>query len=865
MFQAKISGWRRLAANLLLLPGLTAVGAEMLHLLGSAAGQERMGASVRPMGQDPRFLVKRAKEALDRGAFDVAADLARQAQAEAVSRHIEWGLFEDSPESILKEVARSVGKKNRDKADKLTATARELLERPARTLEQRATNLDRARAMCEEALQLHGPYGTYHFGDRADKLIRDIDDQRAKLNLPPVRTEVRGDNRFESPGMPPVQRIDPATFQKGPPPLPKTTVTSVPPPPKVDNGLYQPPADWDKSDSRNGPYNATPVPNVAQAPRDQGMPAAGNNSGGPDGGVLSGGTVVGSTRPYTPNPNLRPMQPNLGFPPNYTTVQPNPIGSVPGVDLSPSVVMPGVSPQQANVPRPDDTPLVTLPTVPGQGLTVVAPNLNDPFKQTQATTDNGKPAVEPPMGIVPPANVSKPQVAGSLQQNPDRIKAIEMMQKASALAIGERYVEARQALTVAQALNAPFAPNEETPEQALQSLMAAAQQRINDMGREANACIQRKTAEDFVAADKLLTDAEVLANGLGLSALVIGEHRSMLRLASSKTTPAPMGSGSGKATVADDPLPANLADPGAELLRQAQIELKANQLNNARRLVAQVLNTNSQYKNAAQGLLRTIDAEETRLKEANARRSYAHGVEALQARDYQQALNVFKLIDPMLLLASQRPQLASQMALAAHNLETGSGKIAQAGQSASAPTSEKFGADSLVKQEEAMRELQFQKLRAEGLQLEASATARFGKGETDAAMQDLNAFVARVNASSIDPSKKALLTRPIESRLERLKVLKHQQEYLTREAKDLRDFRNQMSQDQLYKDSKKKQLVAAMKKFNELMDQGKYQEASKVALEHAHSRPGRSRRHGRHADVKDGLPAGQMGIDAQRG
>ena len=41
MFQAKLRGWRRLAAGLVLVPGLTGLGADALGLLGRAAGQDK--------------------------------------------------------------------------------------------------------------------------------------------------------------------------------------------------------------------------------------------------------------------------------------------------------------------------------------------------------------------------------------------------------------------------------------------------------------------------------------------------------------------------------------------------------------------------------------------------------------------------------------------------------------------------------------------------------------------------------------------------------------------------------------------------------------------------------------------------------
>src|SRR5262249_8442730 len=65
---------------------------------------------------------------------------------------------------------------------------------------------------------------------------------------------------------------------------------------------------------------------------------------------------------------------------------------------------------------------------------------------------------------------------------------------------------------------------------------------------------------------------------------------------------------------------------------------------------------------------------------------------------------------------------------------------------------------------------------------------------------------------------------------ERLKVLKHQQDFLTKEAKDLRNFHNNMTQDALQKTHKKEEVARLMKDYHKLIDEAKFQEAYKTAL-----------------------------------
>ena len=79
MFQAKLRGWRRLAAGLVLVPGLTGVGADALGLVGRAAGQERPAANGR--ADEARDLMRRAREAYDAQNYGLARELAEKARA----------------------------------------------------------------------------------------------------------------------------------------------------------------------------------------------------------------------------------------------------------------------------------------------------------------------------------------------------------------------------------------------------------------------------------------------------------------------------------------------------------------------------------------------------------------------------------------------------------------------------------------------------------------------------------------------------------------------------------------------------------------------------------------------------------------
>jgi type II secretory pathway component GspD/PulD (secretin) len=836
-----------LAASLLLLPGISAVGAEMLHLLGNARAQDRAAtvtseqteAVVRLMEQaraaydkgdfakaqelcesvkamkvavpvyvdspdklladmkrksgpatgpaaakqsgnaprlasteDPHVLVKKARDAYESGRLDAAQDLAKQ--AEANSRGTSWGLFEDTPDDILKKIQKARSKRDRAEADRLLTQARSLYEKRVQNDEVRAANLDKARSYCLQAAQLHGPYGMWDFGDRPQSLLKDIDAARSRLNVA-VR---RPDSRNDMPG--------PNGAKDG---GPYNTVGN----PKLN-----------PMDPKQGPVD----PKAVAA--DQEPSVGGYNASRPmNKGQNSGGVA---TRPDTESND---QGPKLG---GY-----NPIGKGMGGGV---------------IANKKPAPLGVFP-VEDQPSKVQQAEANDPPKTGS------------------PLTLRKAQ-------------ALQRMKLAQACQARGDFVQARVHLAEAQKQNAAFDLDEETPELALQSLMSAAQKRIDVLCHDAHEKMVKQSVEGITDAERKLGEADAIAVGLGLDRWGIDSHRDTLRLIKSKASAVvskdpppvikdppigPVGDPTPavepKITVFEpktpvvepktpvvepktsvDPEPVvKMPDQGLELLKQAHNELTAKAYDNARKIATQVLNGPYQHQSEAQDLLRTIDAIELTQRKQAAVKSYEHGLTAYQQRNFAQALSIFKLVDPMLLPETKRAELGRKMAAAEAACEKPSGVAVVTGpkEVPDMPV-EKGGADNILKQEEAMRELQFQKLRSKGLQVESTATARFGKGETDAALTELNGFIAEVKTSSIEPAKQALLIRPIESRIERLKILKHQQDFLTKEAKDLRNFRNNMTQDALQQSHKKEEVARMMKDYHRLIDERKFDEAYKTAL-----------------------------------
>ncbi|MBX9580875.1 MAG: hypothetical protein K2X87_11255, partial [Gemmataceae bacterium] len=187
-------GWKRIAARLLLVPVLAGGAAGAAHAQNRMADKPAAGAAA----GDPQALLKDGRKALADGRFNDAQDLARKAEANNTSG--KWGLFDDTPASLLKDVQAAAGKAQKAEAEQLVKQAKATAAKPAKTDAEKAQNLDAAAQMARRADQLHGPYSVWDLGDRPDKMAKEYEAARAKLKvpaqpfaatLPPANTGVR--------------------------------------------------------------------------------------------------------------------------------------------------------------------------------------------------------------------------------------------------------------------------------------------------------------------------------------------------------------------------------------------------------------------------------------------------------------------------------------------------------------------------------------------------------------------------------------------------------------------------------------------------------------------------------------------------
>ena len=629
-------------------------------------------------GGDAKALLKEGRKALAAGQYDRAQDLARAAEANNPTG--KWGLFDDTPNSLLKDVQAAALKADKNQADVLVKQAKGLFSKRAQSEAEKAANLDQALQMAQRADQLHGPYSAWEFGLRPDKLVKDIQVARSKL-------------------------------------------TNVPPP-----------------------------------------------SGAMPSGVTPGTTVA-----------------NGG----------------------------GAGPQ-------------FIPT--GANMPARATSANDPKKAI----------------------------------------AVQLINEGRKLADQGMFPAARAKLVEADRVGAAFSANEYSPGFALNDLNTRGKQTIERLIHDSRAQMAKK---DFIHAEAALNTATEIASALGLFARPIDDVRTQLRSmtngkfggpAGTETAAAP-GVNPAAGTVASvgtkPVLPAaGGAITGRQLLDQAMIEFKNGDLDMATKLATQA--NNQGLADEARGLLNSIDAERLTQKKMTAERSFQTAETAYQNKDYNHAIGVLVLIDTKLLpedMKGKRDELIGACRAELNKLGLSTGVAATGGtqQPGEPPVSPglrgsdepplnpgitppgnarvgsdptRGGADSVANQVDAMRKVQFQKLRSDGLKIQSDAQAAFGRGETDLAIQMLVDYANRVRAGNLEPASVAMLLRPIESRLEMFQVMKGQADALARQSQETRDAKEMITGRGAAEEQRKAEVASLVRKYHTLVKSGNYSEAEKTAM-----------------------------------
>jgi type II secretory pathway component GspD/PulD (secretin) len=191
VFQANKWGWKALAAKLLLAPVLAGSLATPAFAQTGAKGQPAAATA----SSDPKELLKRGRKALAEGRYDQAVELASSAAAGNASGR--WGLFGDSPDSLVKDTQAARAKADKVAAGTLIKEAKALYARKATSEADRIANLDAAALKIDQAVTLNGSSDWLDdinpLADKPESVKREIDSARAAIrkNLPAMPADAR--------------------------------------------------------------------------------------------------------------------------------------------------------------------------------------------------------------------------------------------------------------------------------------------------------------------------------------------------------------------------------------------------------------------------------------------------------------------------------------------------------------------------------------------------------------------------------------------------------------------------------------------------------------------------------------------------
>ena len=434
----------------------------------------------------------------------------------------------------------------------------------------------------------------------------------------------------------------------------------------------------------------------------------------------------------------------------------------------------------------------------------------------------------------PPAADAKPQV-------------VKLMADARELQKAHRLLEARDKVVAAQQLHVVFNPGEETPETVMQSLAAEARFQVEWLVREVvnqTGSTGPDMAVRFQKAEQMLVQARSLAAGFGFDARPIDGHlewvHSQLAMARGETKP---------------PAPVMAAAPknrGEELLANARVELQRGELEKARKLAETAAQGDYGVQDEAFAVLRSIGAEEVNQRRMQSNRTFDAAQAAYNRRDFANASNLIQSIDANSLDESRRARLreivmtpemrpAGQSAVTQVQAISGQnlpsvptppsgptlGEQPGVARAADTPTA----GDALISQTEAMQQVKFQKLRQDGQEAQREATEKFRTGQTDAAIEVLQEYLARVGDSQLEPNQVVLLRRQPEARLQQYKLLKEQRDFLSEQDGKVKLTHETRNREFLNEQNKEKKVAELMKQTGAFMAEGKYAEAEQLAMQ----------------------------------
>lgn len=450
-----------------------------------------------------------------------------------------------------------------------------------------------------------------------------------------------------------------------------------------------------------------------------------------------------------------------------------------------------------------------------------------------------------------PVEPVKPTAAKPVVESGDRLKAQQLVAEAQRLHRDGKLLEAQQKAVEAQKLNVAFGPDEVGPDFVYQQIAIEVRQRVDTLVRAAHEAVsngQGDLGSRHAQAEKHLTDARTLAAQFGQDTQPIDGKLAQVRT---------MKPGGAVAQVKHE-TPAS--KEGAQILESARAELRKGETANARRLTEKALSGPYGVKDDAMALIRTIDAEESNQKQLGAHRAFDAALAAYRRREYSQASAMIATVDVRMLDADRQARLReismtpemspsqtkatakaatpapsglTRMGAELPALSTGTTPAPTTPATAPAATGTAVASDQggdLLERHKQMQRIVFDKLRQDGVEAQRDAADKFKAGQTDAALEVLQDYLANLQAEKLEPGQLTVLRRPVESRLSHFRLLKAQKELAQGALVSKQTASDKLGAAQRAEDMKHKNVDKLMKDFNALYKDGKYLEAESMAM-----------------------------------
>jgi type II secretory pathway component GspD/PulD (secretin) len=500
------------------------------------------------------------------------------------------------------------------------------------------------------------------------------------------------------------------------------------------------------------------------------------------------------------------------------------------------------------------------PKPPSSSTGITLASATEPAASSSASPTPGKP---------PSALGSSYHPLPSASADASKDRAVRLLAEARRAQKEGRLVEARQKALEAQKTGVNFGADEDRPERCLLQLASLANRRIEFLLQEATdyAATASGDATRYKKAEADLVQANQLATGFAFDTQAIDLKLSWVkRLEGQPAVGSPAETSSSLAKMPPPapsmmPAPAPVAsttppparqslrdsvkpttqETGMAMLANARAELYRGELDTARRIAVEVYNGPYGLQSQADAILHSIDAEEANMRQSTANRSFDVGVAAYYRRDFTQAATIFRGIDAAMLSPEKQIKLKELMQtseLQPRALTQTAGQkpspfgAADAGRAAATDFAASGGSagDSYAQQVQAMQEIQFQKLRDEGLRVQREASDRYRNGDADQALEMLQAYLDSLKDTQLEASKVALLQRPVEARLHQFKQLRTQQAFDRQQAGQHDSFVTMKSREARLEEHKQQEVAKLMEQYHNLYKDGKYEEAEMVAM-----------------------------------